>query len=97
MEMLPVLYESSPSSKFLQKYKTLQSGGRTHAHGMVGLLIYSLIAQQCSVLAIFSFMVLFIAGAKALGSWRSNDTTATWSWGLQSKVTLPLPRDVLRR
>jgi hypothetical protein len=45
------------------KHKNLQSDGRTHAHGMVGLLLYSFIAQQCSVLASFSFTVLFIAKA----------------------------------
>jgi hypothetical protein len=51
---------------------------------MVETLLCSLIAQQCSVLAILSFTVLFIAEAKALGSWRNNDAAATWFWGLQS-------------
>jgi hypothetical protein len=46
------------------KCNTLQSGGRTHAHGMVGLLLSSFIAQQCSVLACFSLTVLFIARAR---------------------------------
>jgi hypothetical protein len=45
------------------KHKNLQSDGRTHAHGMVGLLLCSFIAQQCSVLAFFSFTMLFIAKA----------------------------------
>jgi hypothetical protein len=45
------------------KHMTLQSDGLTHAHGMVGLLLCSFIAQQCSVLASFSFMLLFIAKA----------------------------------
>jgi hypothetical protein len=45
------------------KRNTLQSGGRIHAHGMVGLLLCSFIAQQCSVLASFSLTVLFIARA----------------------------------
>jgi hypothetical protein len=46
------------------KHKPLQSGGRRHAHGMVGSLLCSLIAQQRSVLVSFSFTVLFIAGAE---------------------------------
>jgi hypothetical protein len=45
------------------KAKTLQSGERMHAHGMAGFLLCSFIAQQCSVLAIFSITVLFIAKA----------------------------------
>jgi hypothetical protein len=44
---------------------------------MVGLLLYSLIDQQCLVLAILSFTVLFIAEAKALDNWRNNDTVTT--------------------
>jgi hypothetical protein len=83
MEMLPALRESSPSSKFLQVQDST-IWWTNNAHGMVGLLFCSLIAQQCSVLATFSFTVLFIAGAKALGSWRSNDAATMWSWGLQS-------------
>jgi hypothetical protein len=35
-----------------------------HAHGMVETLLYGFISQQGSVLAPFSLMVLFIAGAK---------------------------------
>jgi hypothetical protein len=58
-----------PTSRFhlapsFYKHKTLQSGGQTHAHGMVGTLLCSLIAQQCSMLASFSFTVLFIVGAE---------------------------------
>jgi hypothetical protein len=34
--------------------KALQSGGRTHAHGMVGMLQCGFIAQRRSELALFS-------------------------------------------
>jgi hypothetical protein len=46
------------------KHSILQSGGQSHAHGMAKILICVFIAQQCSVLASFSLMVLFIVRAK---------------------------------
>jgi hypothetical protein len=61
--VFPTFRENSPSSKLLQtQHSTIC--GRTHAHGMVGLLLYSFIAQQCSVLAFFNLTVLFIARVK---------------------------------
>jgi hypothetical protein len=53
----------------LYKHYNLQSGGRTHAHGMASQLLCGFIAQQCSVLASFSLTVLFIskAGPRAAG------------------------------
>jgi hypothetical protein len=50
-------------SKLLQ-ICILCSGGRLHAHDMVGILLYDFIAQQCSVLASYSLMMLFIARDK---------------------------------
>jgi hypothetical protein len=50
MEMLPTLRENFPSSK-IYKNKALQSGGRTHAHGMVRISHYCIIAQWRSELA----------------------------------------------
>jgi hypothetical protein len=61
MGVLPTFRLLVPS---FYKHNTLQYGGRTHAHGIVGSLFCRFIAQQCSVLALFSFTVLFIAGAK---------------------------------
>jgi hypothetical protein len=58
--VLSTFRESSPSSKLLQAQQSTY-GGRTHAHGMVGLLPCGFIAQQCLVLASLSLMVLFIA------------------------------------
>jgi hypothetical protein len=39
----------------------IRSGGRLHAHGIASELPCGFIAQQCSMLASFSFTVLFIA------------------------------------
>jgi hypothetical protein len=61
--VLPTFRECSSSSSFYKR-DTLQSSGRTHAHGMVGLLLCRSIARQCSVLASFSLTVLFIAKAE---------------------------------
>jgi hypothetical protein len=47
----------------IYKNTTLHSGGRSHAHGMAEELPCGFISQQCSVLASFSFTVLFIADA----------------------------------
>jgi hypothetical protein len=41
-----------------------------HVHDMAGILLYGFIAQQCSVLASFSFTVLFIADA---APWAAGD------------------------
>jgi hypothetical protein len=62
IEMLPALRKNSPSFKHL-KNTSLHSCGRSHAHGMAEQLPCDFIAQQCSVLASFSFTVLFIAAA----------------------------------
>jgi hypothetical protein len=53
----------SSSSKHL-RLCILCSSGRSHAHAMSKILICDFIAQQCSVLASFSLMVLFIARDK---------------------------------
>jgi hypothetical protein len=47
----------------IYKNTTLHSGGGPHAHSMAKELPCGFIAQQCSVLASFSFTVLFIADA----------------------------------
>jgi hypothetical protein len=61
--VFPTFRKSSPRSKLLQmQYSTIW--WRTHAHGMVGLLLGSFIAQQCLMLASFSLTVLFIVRAE---------------------------------
>jgi hypothetical protein len=55
----------------------LQSGGRTHAHGMTGMLHCGFIAQLCSVLASFSLKGAIYRQSRVLGSWRSDDTITT--------------------
>jgi hypothetical protein len=63
MGVLPTFRESSPSSKLLQAQdSTIWWPNACPWH--VGTLLYSFIAQQCSVLASFSFTMLFIAGAE---------------------------------
>jgi hypothetical protein len=62
IEMLPALRENSPSFKNLEEHNSTFRG-RSHAHGTTEELPCGFIAQQCSVLASFSFTVLFIADA----------------------------------
>jgi hypothetical protein len=68
MEMLPTFRENSPSSKHLQD-KALQSGGRTHASGMVGILHCGFIAQRRSELASFSHKCAIYSRSRTPGSW----------------------------
>jgi hypothetical protein len=73
MEMLSALRENSPSSKHLQIQEPAICG-QTHAHDMVEIILCSLIAQHCSVLASFSFTGLFIADAAPRAASESDDT-----------------------
>jgi hypothetical protein len=63
MGVLPTFRKNSPSTKLLQEQDPTIWWTNT-CPCMVGLLLYSFIAQQGSMLASFSFMVLFIVGAK---------------------------------
>jgi hypothetical protein len=74
MEMLPALRENSPSSKFLQVQESTIWSTSTCPWG---LLLCSLIAQQCLVLATFSVTVLFIAKAAPRAAGESDDTVTT--------------------
>jgi hypothetical protein len=63
MGVLPTLRKSSPSSKFLQTQdSTIWWTNTCPWHG--GNTILQLHSSKCSVLASFSFKVLFIAGAE---------------------------------
>jgi hypothetical protein len=61
----------------LRENKALQSGGRTHARGMVGVLHYGLIAQWCSELAFLSLKRAIYSQRRAPGSWRGNYTVTS--------------------
>jgi hypothetical protein len=52
------------------KNKALQSGGRTHANGMVEILHCGFIPQQRSELASFSHKRAIYSQSRAPGSWR---------------------------
>jgi hypothetical protein len=82
------------------KHNNLQSGGRTHAHGMASKLPCGFIAQQCLVLASFNIMVVFIAEARPrVGGWVMT-LSPHGPEGLQTcarlkVMTLSVSRDVL--
>jgi hypothetical protein len=61
----------------IYRNKALQSSGRVHASGMVGVLYCSLIAQQRSELAFPSHKHAIYSQCRAPGSWRGNDTVTT--------------------